>query len=180
MTVEIVNMGKYFLVWHQQTLPNLSPVSCCLPYSSTTQSKLPLNFYPDPSWSMVNESFQHCKSSPMAASSVIAPVGGWLWLCQGAAPQEAQIVVSSSERVARASIRFTSIPTVRLFAHRSSNTPLVMASHASDAIETECTMAGLFCSFSNRWTAGGSETLHMFSYFPALSATHDQPDMHNV
>jgi len=68
----------------------------------------------------------------------------------------------------------------RLFAHIGSNTRLLTASQASEAIETQHKMADSLGSSSNQWTAGGSETSQESSDFTALPATHDTPDTHDV
>jgi len=96
-----------------------------------------------------------------------------------AALGETRILVSSSEMSARSSITFTSIPTERLFAHIGSNTRLLTASQASDAIQTQRTMAVSHGLSSSQWTAGGSETSQESSNFTALPATHDTHDMHD-
>jgi len=68
----------------------------------------------------------------------------------------------------------------RLFAHIGSNTQLLTASQASEAIETQHTMAELLGSSSNQWTAGSSETSQESSDFTALPAMHDMHDTHDV
>ena len=68
----------------------------------------------------------------------------------------------------------------RLFAHIGSNTRLLTASQASEAIEAQCTMAYSLGLSSNQWTAGGSVTSLESSDFTALPATHDTHDMHDV
>jgi hypothetical protein len=78
------------------------------------------------------------------------------------------------------SITFTSIRTERLFAHIGSNTRLLTASKASEAIQTQRTMAHSLGLSSNQWTAGGSETSDESSDFTALPATHDMHDTHDV
>jgi len=55
--------------------------------------------------------------------------------CISAALWEAGVVVSSSEMSVRSSITFTSICTERLFAQSGSNTRLLTASQASEAIK---------------------------------------------
>ena len=62
----------------------------------------------------------------------------------------ARVLVSSGEMSGRSLITFTSIRTKRLFAHIGSNTRLLMASQASEAIETQCMMADLLGSSSNQ------------------------------
>jgi hypothetical protein len=97
-----------------------------------------------------------------------------------AALRETCVLVSSSERSARSSITFTSIHMERLFAHIGSNTRHLTASQASEAIETQRTMADSLGLSSNQWTAGGSEISHESSDFTALPATHDTHDTHDV
>jgi len=97
-----------------------------------------------------------------------------------AALRETRVLVSSSEMSALSSITFTSIRTERLFAHIGSNTRLLTALQASEAIETQRRMADSLGSSSNQWTAGGSETSQESSDFTALPATHDTHYTHNV
>jgi hypothetical protein len=68
----------------------------------------------------------------------------------------------------------------RLFALISSNTPLLMASQASEAIETQRTVADSLGSSSNQWTAGGSEISQESSNFTAIPATQNTHDTHDV
>jgi len=100
--------------------------------------------------------------------------------CISAALQEARVVVSSSEMSARSSITFTSIRTKRLFAHIGSNSRLLTASPASEAIETQHTIADSLGLSSNQWTAGGSEVSHGSSDFAALPAMHNTHNTHNT
>jgi len=69
-----------------------------------------------------------------------------------------------------------------LSAHIGSNTQLLTASQASEAIEIH-TMADLLGLSSNQWTAGHLETSHEssdFSAHPATSNTHNTHDAHDV
>jgi len=97
-----------------------------------------------------------------------------------AALQETRVLVSSSEMSTRSSITFTSIRTERLFAHIGSNTRLLTASQASEAIEIQRTMEDSLGSSLNLWNAGSSETSQESSDFMALPAMHDTHDTHNV
>jgi len=98
-------------------------------------------------------------------------LGVALW--HDAVLRETRVLVCSSEMSARWSITFTSIRTERLFAHIGSNTRLLMASQASEAIETQRTMPDSLGISSKQWTAGGSETSQESSDFTARPATHD-------
>jgi hypothetical protein len=97
-----------------------------------------------------------------------------------AALRETRVLVSSSKMSARSSITFTSIRMERIFSHIGSNTRLLTASQASEAIKTQCTMADSLRLSSNQWTAGGSETSPESSDFRAFPATHDRHNTNDV
>jgi len=64
-----------------------------------------------------------------------------------------------------------------LFAHTGSTTGLLMAWQASEAIETQRSVADLLGLSSNHWTASGLVTLYASCDCAARTTTHD---MHNV
>ena len=102
-------------------------------------------------------------------------------LCgSSAALRETRVLVSPSKVSVQLSITFTSIRTERLFAYSGSNSQLLMASRASEVIETQRTKEDSLEVSSNQCTAGGSEASQESSDFAALPATNDIHDTDDV
>jgi len=56
----------------------------------------------------------------------------------------------------------------------------VIASQASEAMEMKCMIAGLLSSWSNLWTASGSESLHWSAELPVTPAMPKVHTMYNA